>query len=219
MRADFALFQMGPGGRTCLPREQNIQFVKVEQAQDLTKLVKTAVRAMAVDFKAERVAVNFEPKPTTQPGGQATYGLDDSVWGEATVNQDVLRTVMRTGRTVFTLDVQKDTKFKPDGATHPCVLCVPLLDVRGRALGFIYCDHSKPGAFDYKTREAAERLARAFVSRYQDLEDVGPPEPPAPLPAQSTVMSLAEARSMAKVILYGVGFVVLVFTVWLALVS
>ncbi|MCA9793357.1 MAG: GAF domain-containing protein [Candidatus Eremiobacteraeota bacterium] len=193
--------------------------MKLDQVQDLTKLVKTAVRTMANQYKAERVAINFESRPTAQPGGQATYGLEDNVWGEATVSQDILRTVMRTGRTVFTLDVTKDSKFKSEGATHPCVLCVPLLDVRGRALGFIYCDHSKAGAFDYKTREAAERLGRAFIARYQDLEPSGPPEPPAPIPKQSLVMSLEEARSMAKAVLYLVGFVLLVFTVWLALVS
>lgn len=138
----------------------------IHKAKDITKLVKTAVRTMVNDVKAERAMVVLlspsQRRPT--PAGQFGFAGDD-IWNDASINQRVLKQIMQQPKTVFVLDSHNDTQFRSTSA-HRAVLCVPLGDV-----GFLYCDHSNPGGLDHSSRRTVEELANGFIRRHSELTE------------------------------------------------
>ncbi len=126
------------------------------EAKDMTKLVKTAVRLMVNDLKAERAIVLYETDGLSEPPPSAQYGFEsDDIWNDRTVPTKVLRYVMQRKKPLYLADARKDEQVGNEH-TNPSVVCVPLKD------GFLYCDHSQPGALSKEIKEAVYQMAREF---------------------------------------------------------
>ncbi len=144
-------------------------------AKDVTKLVKTAVRIMVNEVKAERAMVVLPDKKSQypQPAGQFGFDVPD-IWNDDSVNKKVLEELERKPRTVFVLNAQSDRQFESSQA-NPCTICIPLT-----GNGFIYCDHSQPGGLDHTAKDLVEKLGSDFRERFQQLKALPPPEKPPP---------------------------------------
>ncbi|MCA9790781.1 MAG: GAF domain-containing protein [Candidatus Eremiobacteraeota bacterium] len=138
-----------------------------ENAPDLTKMVKTAIRVMVNDYRAERAVVVFAEQPTSQPPTLGVYGLEGDIWSDPTIYRPLLEQVLNKNKTVLCSDLRErpQIRFKP---THRAAACVPLRSMTGQPLGFFYCDHSQPGALDRHFGQLKD-MAAAFDKRRTEM--------------------------------------------------
>ena len=137
--------------------------MRMGDAKDVTKLVKTTIRLMISKIGAKRALVivgsgelGDEPEPA------AAYGFaGKSVWHDPTVAVEALTHSLKNKRIVYTLDARKNEKFTTQGC-HRSVTSVPLDN------GVLYCDHPEPNAFR-GTKAHMESLAKEFDLCYDLL--------------------------------------------------
>lgn len=128
----------------------------LSDAKDTTKLVKTAVRLMVNDLKAERAIVLVEAGGQSDPYPAAQYGFEsDDIWNDKTVPIKVLRFVMQRKKPIYLADARKDDRVGNERA-NASVVCVPLKD------GFLYCDHSRPAGLGKEVKDAVLQMSREF---------------------------------------------------------
>lgn len=148
-------------------KREGHQPILFDTAPDLTKMVKTAIRVMVNDFHAERAVVVFAEQPTSQPPSLGIYGFEGDIWREPTIYRPLLEQVLNKNKTVLCSDLRErpQSRFNP---THRAAACVPLRSITGEALGFFYCDHTRPGALDRHFSQLKD-LAAAFDKRRMEL--------------------------------------------------
>lgn len=146
------------------------------QAQDIVKLVKTAIRKAVSELGAERALVILPQGDERRPQPLAQFGFSHpDVWNDPEVQTDVLRLVLLSGETFTLPDTRKPSRFSSTTAGRS-LLCLAL----GRG-GILYCDHQQPERFGLETTQAAEEMAHLFFQRLKELEprsEAGPVSAP-----------------------------------------
>lgn len=141
--------------------------MRLEDAKDTTKLIKTAIRLMIHRIGAQRALVIVGENLGDHPKPKAAYGFSGKdVWNDPTVAVEALTHVLKKKRVVFTIDARKNEKFTSQDC-HRSVTCVPLEN------GLLYCDHPDPAGFK-GTKKQMERIAKDFDLFYEALDDGGP---------------------------------------------
>ncbi len=143
--------------------ERTFLKVRLAEAKDTTKLIKTAIRLMIHKIGAERALVIVGENLGDQPKPKAAFGFSNKdVWNDPTVAVEALAHVLKKKRVVYTLDARKNEKFTSEKC-HRSVTSVPL------EYGLLYCDHPEPGAFK-GSKSQMEGIAREFNLCYDLLK-------------------------------------------------
>lgn len=146
--------------------------MELKDAKDVTKLVKTAVRTMVNDYKAQRALVIVSESKVEEPIPVAFYGFEsDAIWNDPTLPKEVLRNALDNEKPSFVLDARKDNKIRSKRC-HRSIVCVPLGKGISNLNGLLFCDHEDPGALDHVIKREMDQLGKDFDARYKQLNAV-----------------------------------------------
>ena len=149
--------------------------MELKDAKDVTKLVKTAVRRMVNDYKAERAVVIVDETSNPEPTPNAAYGFDsENIWTDATVPVGLLRHTLDRGKPTFILDAEKNDQISATGINRS-IICVPLGQGHKNFRGLLYCDHPEPGKLDHSIKKNMDKLGVDFDRRYYELASAPKP--------------------------------------------
>ena len=125
----------------------------------------------------------------------------------STTAQELLKLCLKRERSLL-IQSNSDPILSTLGqAEFEAVLCVPLLDSDRNAVGLIYADNPRAGAFSNEDRLKIERLARGMIT---SLPRVGTAEPQGPTEQPEPPSAWASKAGIALAVL-AVGFVTLWF--------
>ena len=177
--------------------------MRLAEAKDVTKLVKTGVRLLVNEMGAARAAVILGEPGETEPPVAAAYGLDgESLWSDRTIPLDLVRYVMERRTTVVIKDPNVNKKYCSDTRGQGSIICAPLHKNR-QVVGVLYGDHPDEGVFDDEAANRLSREATEFSLRYFQLT-APPPQEPDPEPQQVEEEEVQRALLLPKMVASGV---------------
>ena len=150
--------------------------VELEDAQDVTKLIKVSIRKLINELGAERAAVVVGESLSAEPEPTGVYGLEGvDLWNDMTVPGNILRHVLLHPKPFYFEDIRKSVDSEARKQCHPSVLCLPVGGPQRGFSGFLYADHSEAGALTASNYEAGLNLCSDFERCYERLLQ-GPPK-------------------------------------------
>ena len=177
--------------------------MRLADAKDVTKLVKTGVRLLVNEMGAARAAVILGEPGEVEPPVAAAYGLDgEALWSDKTVPIDLIHYVMERRTTVVIKDPKINKKYCSDTRGQGSIICAPLHKNR-QVVGALYGDHTDQGVFDDESANRLSREATEFSLRYFQLTAPEAPEPE-PEPQEVEEEEVQRALMLPKVIVSGV---------------
>ncbi len=189
--------------------------MRLAQAKDVTKLVKTGVRLLVNEMGAARAAVILGEPGQTEPPVAAAYGLDgEALWADRTVPLDLIRYVMERRTTVVVKDPEVNKKYCSDTCGQGSIVCAPIHKNR-QVVGALYGDHPDSGVFDDESANRLSREATEFSLRYFQLTSPEPEEPDPPAPQEIEEEEVQRALRLPKALVAGVLVLGLGLTFWL----
>lgn len=155
--------------------------MRLADAQDVTKLVKTGVRLLVNEMGAARAAVILGEPGQAEPPVAAAYGLEGATfWSDSTVPLDLVRYVLERRTTVVIKDPDANKKYCADTRGRGSIVCAPLARKR-QVVGALYGDHTERGVFNDEAANRLSREATEFGLRYQQLTCPGEATAPEPV--------------------------------------